>query len=101
MPLNCDRDPASKDSCSAQGHRRVEAELDLLSAMCNSACGFALAGGVVRHIPPWITLGIHDIGVDPSSPTRHSALANELAEKADRIRLRNYLREMGIDGGAF
>lgn len=99
MPLNCDRDQTSRNSCGAQTHHRIEAELDPLSAMCNSACVFALAGGAVRHIPPWITLGIHDISIDPSAAVRHSALATELAEKEAGTRLRSYLRQMGIDGG--
>jgi len=101
IALNCDRDPAKQNSCAAQiaAHHRVEAELDTQTAMCNSACGYALAGGAVRQIPPWVTLGIHDIAIDPAAPIHPSALTTALAEKETGIRLRNYLREMGIGPG--
>ncbi len=103
VPLDCDRDPTRQNSCEAEiraGHP-VEADLDFLTAMCNSACVYALAGGSVRLIPPWVTFGIHDIGFDPATPQiRHaSPLAVEAAKAATDIRLRNYIRRMGIDDG--
>lgn len=103
VPLSCDRDPKSQNSCDAEiraGHP-INAKLDLLTAMCNSGCVYALAGGVVRLIPPWVTLGIHDVGFDPAAATiRHpSARVIETAKAVIDRRLRNYIRRMGIDEG--
>jgi hypothetical protein len=65
VPLDCDRDPTSQNSCEAEirAGQPIEAKL-YPTAMCNSGCVYALAGGVVRLIPPWVTLGIHDVGID-------------------------------------
>jgi hypothetical protein len=103
VPLNCDSGSKSQNSCDAEiraGHP-VEAKLDLLTTMCNSGCVYALAGGVVRLIPPWVMLGIHDIGIDPATAKiRHpSALAIETATAVTHTRLRSYIRRMGIDEG--
>jgi hypothetical protein len=103
VPLNCERDPKSQNSCDAdiRAGRPIEAKLDLLTAMCNSACVYALASGVVRLIPPWVTLGIHDVGFDPAAAKiRHPSARVFAAAKAviDR-RLHNYIRHMGIDEG--
>jgi hypothetical protein len=103
VPLNCDPEPKSQKSCDAEiraGHP-IEAKLDLPTAMCNSGCVYALAGGVVRLIPPWVTLGIHDVGFDPAvAKIRHpSTLAIEAAKAVTHTRLRNYIRRMGIDEG--
>lgn len=91
--------PGTRSSIRA-GHP-IKATLDPLTDMCNSACVYALAGGVVRLIPPWVTLGIHDIGIDAdTAKIRHpSARIIEIAEAVTRRRLRNYIRRMGIDGG--
>ena len=103
VPLDCDPDPKNQNSCGAElraGHS-TKARLDPLTAMCNSACVYALAGGVVRLIPPWVTLGIHDIGIDlAAAKIRHpSTRAIETAKAISRARLRNYIRRMGIDEG--
>lgn len=103
VPLNCDRDPKGRNSCDADiraGHP-IKANFDPLAAMCNSACVYALAGGVVRLIPPWVTLGIHDVGFDPATAKiRHpSARAIEAAKVVTHARLRQYIRRMGIDEG--
>jgi len=103
VPLTCGRDPKNQNSCDAEiraGHS-IEAKLELLTAMCNSACVYALAGGVIRLIPPWVTLGIHDIGFDPAiAKIRHpSALAMAVAKSVTQTRLHSYIRRMGIDEG--
>ena len=103
ISLDCDREPNSQHSCNADiraGHP-IKAKLDPLTAMCNSACVYALAGGAVRLIPPWVTLGIHDIGIDlTAAKIRHpSARAIETAKAVTRTRLRNYIRRMGVDEG--
>lgn len=102
VPLNCDRGPKNQN-CDADiraGHP-IEAKLDPLTAMCNSGCVYALAGGVVRLIPPWVTLGIHDIGLDlAAAKIRHpNSRLIETAKAVSRARLRNYIRRMGIDEG--
>jgi hypothetical protein len=103
VPLNCDRGPANQNSCETEirADHPMEAELDAAGAMCNSACVYALAGGFVRLIPPWITLGIHDVGFDPATTRiRHpSAMALEAAKAATDTHLRSYIRRMGIDDG--
>jgi len=103
IALNCDRDPKSQHSCDPDiraGHP-LKAKIDPLTAMCNSGCVYALAGGAVRLIPPWVTLGIHDIGIDPAAAKiRHSNTRTlETAKAVTRTRLRSYLRRMGIDVG--
>jgi hypothetical protein len=68
--------------------------------MCNSACVFALAGGVVRVVPPGIKLGIHDVGLDPTK----GPLPDAVAAKAKRLvyfQIQEYLRDMGIDQALF
>lgn len=103
VPLHCDRGPAGQESCEAElsAGGPVEAELDYATAMCNSACVYALAGGFVRLIPPWVALGIHDIGFDPSiAAIRHaSTLALEAAKAATDERLHKYVHQMGIGDG--
>lgn len=101
VPLNCDGDTKSENSCDVdiRAGRPIEARLDPLTAMCNSGCVYALAGGSVRLIPPWVTLGIHDIGIDvAAAKIRHpNARIIEMAKAVSRRRLRNYIRRMGID----
>lgn len=103
VPLHCDRDPKSQNSCDPEirAGQPIQAKLDPLTAMCNSGCVYALAGGVERLIPPWVTLGIHDIGIDlATAKIRHpSTRTIETAKAMTRARLRNYIRRMGIDEG--
>ncbi len=44
----CDRDQPSEETCAAriQAGQPVEAELDPVMSMCNSACVYAVAGGI-------------------------------------------------------
>jgi hypothetical protein len=97
MPLNCSRDSASEGRCIEQGsgHPQVEAALDFLATMCNSACVYSFAGGTVRLIPPWVSLGIHDISLNPK--IRVSAFIDELARRESSIELHSYLHQMGIN----
>jgi hypothetical protein len=103
IPLSCERDATGEKSCKAQisAGRQIEAELASLNVMCNSGCVYALAGGVVRLIPPGVTLGIHDIGFDPTAAKirRGSARTIEFAKTAAYARLHNYIHLMGIDDG--
>ena len=99
VALGCDRDRPDK---SCEGRKRageaIEARIDQ-TAMCNSSCVYALAGGSVRHIQPWVKLGIHDVGFDPSkAPPR--ALAGQARTQAHE-HIREFLREMGIDDALF
>jgi hypothetical protein len=96
-PVNCFASPAVKQSCAEQMSDRlqVDARFDPLIAMCNSACVYAFAGGAVRLIPPGVTLGIHDVSLDPRFP--HSEKIEQLAERQASISLHGYLRQMGID----
>lgn len=103
IPLSCERGVAGDQSCEAQiraGHE-IEARLSHRTAMCNSACVYAVAGGSVRLIPPGVSLGIHDMRIDPTAAkTRHlSTEAIEFGKEITEARLRRYVRRMGIDEG--
>ncbi len=96
--LGCDRDKQLEKSCETlkRSGQELESELDPTSAMCNSACVYALAGGVVRRVPPWVKLGIHDVGFEPDqTPPRGAALGE--AKRLVHERIQEYLHEMGID----
>ena len=102
VPFGCDRDKPLEKSCETQKRsgQELRSEFDPTSAMCNSACVFALAGGVVRVIPPGIKLGIHDVGFDPA----RGPLPGALSVKAKRLvylQIQEYLRDMGIDQALF
>lgn len=101
VPLGCDRDKPADKSCEAQKRagEPIAAQFDPLAAMCNSACVYALAGGSVRHVPPGVKLGIHDVGIEPANlPPRAVARA---AKAVTHERIEDYLREMGIDNGLY
>jgi hypothetical protein len=98
IPLRCDRDKPPEKSCEAQKRsgQALESEFDPSLAMCNSACVYVLAGGTVRRIPPWVKLGIHDVGFDPEKTPPRGALLGQAKTMAHE-RIQDYLREMGID----
>jgi hypothetical protein len=99
IALNCG--PAGKPkTCGALigAGERLEARLDPESAMCNSACVYVMAGGSVRLIPPWVALGIHNGGFEPSTGFfRPSQLAMTISKELADAHLQTYMREMGID----
>jgi hypothetical protein len=99
IPLGCETDSTGGKSCEAKikAGQPIEAELDLLTTMCNSACVYAMAGGAVRLIPPWVKLGIHDVGVDAPHQNGRSIRAIKFVEESVKVRLLNYLHLMGID----
>jgi hypothetical protein len=102
VPLGCSSDKQSANSCAARKRagQAVEAEISPTVYACNSGCVYILAGGAVRSVPPWVKLGIHDMGVDPgSSVPRGAALTTAI--RSFHTRLRNYLRAMGIDDALF
>lgn len=101
VPLGCDPDKPLEKSCEALKHSvgTIEAQFDPLQTICNSGCVYVLAGGTVRHVPPWVKLGVHDVGLDPAvAPPR--ALIRE-AKAVNHEQIEQYLREMGIDDGLF
>jgi hypothetical protein len=102
VPLGCGSDKQSANSCAAQKRagQAVEAEISAKDYACNSGCVYALAGGAVRLVPPWIKLGIHDMGVDSDSRVPRGVSLTE-AMRLFHGRLRNYLRAMGIDDALF
>jgi hypothetical protein len=102
VPLGCDSDKKSANSCEARKRagQAVEAEISPTAYACNSGCVYALAGGAVRLVPPWVKLGIHDMGVDADSRVpRGVSLTTTM--QLFHARLRNYLRAMGIDDALF
>jgi hypothetical protein len=94
----CERDKADDASCTAKGKpgEAVEAELSLTSTMCNSGCVYIVAGGAVRRVAPGVSLGIHDVGLDPDKRVPAGVSVAEVRRQA-HARIRTYLREMGID----
>ncbi len=102
VPRGCDSDKQAASACEARkrGGQAIEAEISPTIYACNSSCVYALAGGAVRLVPPWVRLGIHDIGVDPnSSVPRGVALTTVM--RLSHARVRSYLRAMGIDDALF
>lgn len=102
VPVGCATDKQSASSCEARKRagQAVEAEISPTLYACNSGCVYILAAGVVRRVPPWVKLGIHDMGVDSTSSALRGA-ALTMAMRLFHTRLRNYLRTMGIDDALF
>ncbi len=98
IPLGCDRDKQLEKSCEAleRSGQELESELDPTIAMCNSACVYALAGGAVRLVPPWVKLGIHDVGFEPDQAPPRGAVLGE-AKRLVHARIQEYRHDMGID----
>jgi hypothetical protein len=102
VPQACASDKQSANSCEARkrGGQAVEAEISPTTYECNSSCVYALAGGAVRYVPPWVKLGIHDIGVDPNSSVPRGVSLTTVM-RLSHARVRSYLRAMGIDDALF
>jgi hypothetical protein len=98
IPLGCDRDKQLEKSCEAlkRSGQELESEFDPTIAMCNSACVYALAGGAVRLVPPWVKLGIHDVGFESDQAPPRGAVLGE-AKRLVHARIQEYLHDMGID----
>jgi hypothetical protein len=101
IPHGCDRDKPMEKSCEAQKHsgQALESEFDPSIAMCNSGCVYVLAGGTARTVPPWVQIGIHDVGLDPALAPARGAAAE--AKRLAHARIQEYLREMGFDEALF
>jgi hypothetical protein len=101
IPLGCERDKPMEKSCEAQKRsgQVLESEFDPSIAMCNSGCVYVLAGGTVRTVPPWVQIGIHDVGLDPEKAPPRGAAAE--AKRQAHARIQEYLRDMGFDGALF
>jgi hypothetical protein len=102
VPRDCGSDKQSDNSCEARKRSgtAIEAEISAASAQCNSGCVYALAGGAVRQVPPWVRLGIHDAGLDPDKGLPRGVSLG-MAMRLLHARLRSYLREMGIDDALY
>ena len=98
IPRGCDRDKQVDKSCEAlkRSGQELDAEFDPAISMCNSGCVWAFAAGTARSVPPWVKLGIHDVGLDPEkTPPRGASLAE--VKRVAHVRLSEYARDMGID----
>jgi hypothetical protein len=102
VPLACAGDKASDKACAAQKRsgQAVEAAFDQFSAMCNSACVYAFAGGTVRLIPPGVKLAIHDVGLAPSAASEPKAVIAQ-SKRIAHEHIEEYLHDMGIDEGLY
>jgi hypothetical protein len=102
VPLGCGSDKQAANSCEARKRagQAVEAEISPTIYECNSSCVYALAGGAVRLVPPWVKLGIHDLGVEPNSSLPRG-VSLTMVMQLSHARLRNYLRAMGMDDALF
>ena len=98
VPHGCDRDKPLEKSCEAlkRSGKELESDFDPNLAMCNSGCVYVLAAAATRLVPPWVRLGIHDVGIDPD---RKGVSAAALAEgkRTAHARLQEFSRDMGID----
>jgi hypothetical protein len=102
IATGCNADSPPEKSCEAQKRsaQGLAAKFDLTTAMCNSACVYALAGGAVRQVPPWVKLGVHDVGIDPAkTPPRGAAAGRGKAVAHEHIL--EYLHEMGFDDALY
>jgi hypothetical protein len=99
IPLGCDRDKQLEKSCEAQKRsgQAIEAEFDPNITMCNSGCVWIIAGAAVRLVPPWVKLGIHDVGIDPAVKNPPSSAVAEESKRVIHTRIQEYSRDMGID----
>jgi hypothetical protein len=68
VPSGCDRDRLYEKPCAALKRDGAAADFDTDVAMCNSACVYALAGALVRLVPPGVPLGIHAGEIEPPTP---------------------------------
>jgi hypothetical protein len=102
VPRGCERDKTFEKSCEAlkRSGQALESEFDQTVALCNSSCVYVLSGGVVRVVPPWVKLGIHDVGLDPDKKPPPAALAEQV-KKVAHAHIQDYLRDMGFDKGLF
>jgi hypothetical protein len=99
---DCDQGKPAEKSCEAQKRsgEAIASEIDPLRYQCNSSCVIALAGGTVRHVPPMVKLGIHDVGLDPDKAPPPGVTVRQVKAVA-RERIRDYWRDMGIDDALF
>src|SRR5580692_7921383 len=102
VPLGCGSDKQSVHSCPARKRagQAVEAEISPTAYACNSSCVYVLAGGAVRRVPPWVKLGIHDLGIDPGTSVPRGVSLTTVMQLS-HARVRNYLRAMGMDDALF
>jgi len=102
VALGCGSDKQAANACEARKRagQAVEAEISATAYACNSSCVYALAGGAVRRVPPWVKLGIHDIGVDPNAKVPRGAALTTVM-RLSHANVRSYLRAMGIDDALF
>jgi hypothetical protein len=102
VALGCGGDKQAANACEARKRagQAVEAEISATAYACNSSCVYALAGGAVRRVPPWVKLGIHDIGVDPNAKVPRGAALTTVM-RLSHANVRSYLRAMGIDDALF
>jgi hypothetical protein len=98
IPGGCYRDKPVDKSCDSlkRSGQELEAHIDPDLALCASSCVYALAGGAVRLVPPWVKLGIHDVGFDPDKPLPRGAAVAE-AKRVEHTRIQDYLHDMGFD----
>jgi len=102
IPRECDPDKLVATTCGAlkRSGRELEAKLDLTDAICASGCVWAFAGGAVRQIPPWVRLGVHDVGFGlDEAPQRNANLAGQRSVVHSRMAL--YLGQMGLNYGVY
>jgi hypothetical protein len=102
IPASCKRDVVRDPDCEAlmRSGQEFTADLDPIVTWCNSGCVLALSGGAMRHVPPWVKLGVHAIGIDLEKTTiRGAPIA--AAIKLTNSRIVDYLHDMGIDQALF
>jgi hypothetical protein len=97
IPIDCRAAPRNGETCPAGELSSSEqrARLFTIDARCVSACVYALIGASVREVSPDAKVGIHAIRFvwTAPGPIQGSPPSMDAAKE----RLRNYVREMGVD----
>jgi hypothetical protein len=98
IPGGCDRDNLRDKTCEAlkRSGMEVKSDFDTDVTLRNSSCVWALLGGTEHLVPPWVKIGIHDVGRDPTKTVSRGASLVE-ARRAAHVRILEYAREVGID----
>jgi hypothetical protein len=97
VAIDCRTKPRKGEPCPAGELSSSEqrARLFTIDARCVSACVYALIGASVREVSPGAKLGIHAIRFVWTAPGPIRGSPPSMDEAKER--LRNYIREMGID----
>jgi tetratricopeptide (TPR) repeat protein len=99
IPRGCDRDNLQDKTCEElkRSGMEIESEFDAVVTMCNSGCVYALIGGTTHLVPPWVKLGIHEVGLGPEKKAALRGAPITDVKRAAHARILEYVLDMGVD----